>query len=470
MLLEPEVRDDPAAERAGLAERLGWQVNDQDLFAQALAHRSWCAEHPRHEPNERLEFLGDAVLGQIVTDYLYRSYPDLPEGELAKARAAVVNSASLAGTARELRVGNALLLGKGEDSSGGRLKPSILADAMEALIGAIYLDAGYAVTDAIVLRLLEERLREAAKGPGDDDYKTRLQELCAQTFDELPVYRVTDSGPDHAKVFEAQVIVGGRSRGIGDGRSKKQAEQMAAKHAWYTIKADQAAQAADLAQAADVAQRPTPRQPRQTACRSHQGSSAQALTARPAASHARATRGRNRSRRRREQVRGPQAGTHHRHGSPDSPQAPARTAQGARGARPVERGAPREVPAVQLGRRPGDDRPPPHERPNARREARGPAGPAHPRRAVFQGSGRAALRRPAHLRRVLPGWPRRAGPHRPGRARHRRGPAPGGVRGPPGEGQVASRRPNGPGRDRQHICRRNPLRGARCAPTGPAGP
>jgi ribonuclease-3 len=182
VLLEPEVRDDAAAERAGLAERLGWQVNDQDLFAQALAHRSWCAEHPRHEPNERLEFLGDAVLGQIVTDYLYRSYPDLPEGELAKARAAVVNSASLAGTARELRVGNALLLGKGEDSSGGRLKPSILADAMEALIGAIYLDVGYAAADTIVLRLLEERLREAAKGPGEDDYKTRLQELCAQSL------------------------------------------------------------------------------------------------------------------------------------------------------------------------------------------------------------------------------------------------------------------------------------------------
>jgi ribonuclease-3 len=197
------------------------------------------------------------VLGQIVTDYLYRSYPDLPEGELAKARAAVVNSASLAGTARELRVGNALLLGKGEDSSGGRLKPSILADAMEALIGAIYLDVGYAAADIIVLRLLAERLREAAKVPGDDDYKTRLQELCAQIFDELPVYRVTDSGPDHAKVFEAEVIVGGHSRGSGDGRSKKQAEQMAAKRAWYTIKAGQAAHtapAADVAQPADIPQ------------------------------------------------------------------------------------------------------------------------------------------------------------------------------------------------------------------------
>ena len=108
---------------------------------------------------------------------------------------------SLASAARQLRLGYALLLGKGEDSSGGRLKPSILADAMEAVIGAIYLDAGYAVTEEIVLRLFEERLTGAAKGPGEEDYKTRLQELCAQNFDELPVYRVTDSGPDHAKVF-----------------------------------------------------------------------------------------------------------------------------------------------------------------------------------------------------------------------------------------------------------------------------
>ena len=239
MLLEPDVVVDQAGEeRAALAGRLGWTVADRDLFAQALAHRSWCAEHPGKEPNERLEFLGDAVLGLIVTDYLYRSYPDLPEGELAKARAAVVNSVSLASAARELQLGAALLLGKGEDSSGGRLKPSILADAMEAVIGAIYLDAGYSVSEEIVLRLFEERLTGAAKGPGEEDYKTRLQELCAQTYDELPVYRVTDSGPDHAKVFEAQVLVGGRPRGRGQGRSKKQAEQMAAQDAWFRLKAD----------------------------------------------------------------------------------------------------------------------------------------------------------------------------------------------------------------------------------------
>jgi len=238
VLLGPEVTPDQAdTERAALAERLGWEVRDKELFAQALAHRSWCAEHPGKEPNERLEFLGDAVLGLIVTDYLYRSYPDLPEGELAKARAAVVNSVSLAGAARQLHLGTALLLGKGEDSSGGRLKPSILADAMEAVIGAVYLDAGYAATEQIVLRLLEERLRGAARGPGEEDYKTRLQELCAQTYDELPVYRVKDSGPDHAKVFEAEVLVGGKSRGRGEGRSKKQAEQMAARDAWFRLQA-----------------------------------------------------------------------------------------------------------------------------------------------------------------------------------------------------------------------------------------
>jgi len=219
-------------------EHLGWDVVDRELFTQALAHRSWCAEHPGQVPNERLEFLGDAVLGLIITDFLYRSHPGLPEGELAKARAAVVNSAALAQTAREVQLGNALLLGKGEDSSGGRLKPSILADAMEALIGAIYLDAGYGFTEQVVLRLLGARLREAAKGPGEDDYKTRLQELCAQTYDELPIYRVVDRGPDHAKVFEAEVLVGGRSRGRGEGRSKKQAEQMAAKLAWRDLMAE----------------------------------------------------------------------------------------------------------------------------------------------------------------------------------------------------------------------------------------
>ena len=169
VLLEPDVVRGrrPAAERAALAEPLRLDKwHDQDLFAQALAHRSWCAEHPGKEPNERLEFLGDAVLGQIVTDYLYRSYPDLPEGELAKGACCRRQLGFARQHGRELQLGNALLLGKGEDSSGGRLKPSILADAMEAVIGAIYLDAGYSVSEEIVLRLLEERLTGGGQRTG----------------------------------------------------------------------------------------------------------------------------------------------------------------------------------------------------------------------------------------------------------------------------------------------------------------
>ncbi len=149
-----------------------WTVGDADLLTRSLAHRSWCAENPGTGSNERLEFLGDAVLGLVVTDYLYRTYPDMPEGELAKVRASVVNSAALAELAAELDIGDALLLGKGEDQSGGRQKPSILADAMEALIGAVYLDEGWSGSERLVMRLLGERIESAAAGPGGQDYKT----------------------------------------------------------------------------------------------------------------------------------------------------------------------------------------------------------------------------------------------------------------------------------------------------------
>jgi len=206
------------------------------LLRQAHCHRSWCAENPGTLSNERLEFLGDAVLGLVVTDHLYRTYSDMPEGELAKVRASVVNSAALAELAVELQVGEALLLGKGEDQSGGREKPSILADATEALIGAVYLDKGYEMAEAMVMRLLGERIEVAAAGPGGQDYKTRLQELCARTFDQLPVYSLRDEGPDHAKQFEAVVNVHGRPHGYGRGRSKKQAEQAAAKEAWERLR------------------------------------------------------------------------------------------------------------------------------------------------------------------------------------------------------------------------------------------
>jgi ribonuclease-3 len=227
-----------SAYRDELAGRLGWSVVDQDLLVRSLAHRSWCAENPGTGSNERLEFLGDAVLGLVVTDHLYRTYPDMPEGELAKVRASVVNSAALAELAAELEIGNALLLGKGEDQSGGRQKPSILADAMEALIGAVYLDEGWSASEIMVMRLLGDRIESAAAGPGGQDYKTRLQELCARLFDQLPVYLVTDEGPDHAKLFHAVVHVRGQPQGDGRGRSKKQAEQAAAKVAWERLLED----------------------------------------------------------------------------------------------------------------------------------------------------------------------------------------------------------------------------------------
>lgn len=203
---------------------------------QALRHRSWCAENPGWESNERLEFLGDSVLGMVVTDHLYRTYPDIPEGELTKVRASVVNSAALAEVAAELDVGRSLMLGKGEDQSGGREKPSILADATEALIGASYLDRGWDEAAEVVMGLVGSRIEAAAAGPGGQDYKTRLQEVCARRFDQLPRYSVRDEGPDHAKSFEATVYVQGLARGSGWGRSKKQAEQAAARVAWQDLR------------------------------------------------------------------------------------------------------------------------------------------------------------------------------------------------------------------------------------------
>ena len=198
----------------------------------ALTHRSWCAEHPGDESNERLEFLGDAVLGVVVTDHLFSAFPDLPEGQLAKARAAVVSSTTLAEVGRELGVGLDLRLGKGEDASGGREKASILADAVEAVLGAMYLDGGVEPVRRLVLEQLSERIDQAAERPGDKDYKTRLQEIAAHDGFTPPVYALTESGPDHHKRFHATVAVGGERLGAGTGTSKKEAEQKAARAAY----------------------------------------------------------------------------------------------------------------------------------------------------------------------------------------------------------------------------------------------
>jgi ribonuclease-3 len=197
------------------------------------------AESPGSSSNERLEFLGDAVLGLVVTDHIFRTYPDLPEGELAKVRASVVSAAALAEVAVELGLGAEMQLGKGEAASGGREKPSILADATEAVIGAVYLDGGYAAAADLVLRLLGDRIADAAAGPGGQDYKTRLQELTARVYETLPDYDVHDEGPDHAKRFYASVRVGERRFTGGEGRSKKQAEQAAARLAWEALRPEE---------------------------------------------------------------------------------------------------------------------------------------------------------------------------------------------------------------------------------------
>lgn len=219
----------------GLTSRLGWDVRDEDLLQQALSHRSWCAENPGTSSNERLEFLGDAVLGLVVAEHCYRAYPALPEGSLAKVRAAVVNTHVLAEVAADLELGRMVLLGRGEDSSGGRRKASILANSVEALIGAVYLDQGWDAAAGLVLRLLDSRITEAAAGPGAEDFKTRLQELVIRRAGQLPRYEVDGSGPDHARRYTARVFVGGTPTGTGEGRSKKDAEQAAARSAWDAL-------------------------------------------------------------------------------------------------------------------------------------------------------------------------------------------------------------------------------------------
>lgn len=218
-----------------LADRLGVEFRDVRQLEAALKHRSWCSENAGHESNERLEFLGDAVLGLVVTTHVFHTYPHFPEGELAKVRAAVVSSASLAEVAVEIELGQHLLLGKGESQSGGREKRSILADAVEAVIGSVYLDGGWQAVQPLVMRLLEDRLRAAAAGPGGHDFKTRLQELSARKFDHAPRYEIEDHGPDHDKRFIATVYIADVLRGRGEGHSKKQAEQEAARQAWDAL-------------------------------------------------------------------------------------------------------------------------------------------------------------------------------------------------------------------------------------------
>lgn len=217
-----------------LAERLGVSM-DHEALRHALTHRSYSYENGNVPHNERLEFLGDSVLGIVVTDALFRTHPDEAESQLAKYRSAVVNARTLAEVARELGVGEFLLLGRGEQTTGGRDKGSILADAMEAILGAVYLDLGMAAADALVHRLLDSRMAGAARLGAGLDWKTSLQELGARSGEGVPVYKVTSSGPDHAKDFTAVVLVGPKIRGEGTGQSKKVAEQEAAAAAYEAL-------------------------------------------------------------------------------------------------------------------------------------------------------------------------------------------------------------------------------------------
>jgi ribonuclease-3 len=210
-----------------------------DLLRQALSHRSYCSERGGRPSNERLELLGDAVLSLVVAEHLYRSFPDLPEGDLARLRASVVSTEALAPIAAELGVGEAVLLGKGEEASGGRAKESILADCLEAIIAAVYLSSGLPAAAAFVVDLLKEPIAGVAAEGRLGDPKNRLQELAARLNLELPSYEVNDKGPDHAKVFFAEVRVGGEVLGRGSGTSKKLAERVAAAAALEVIGARQ---------------------------------------------------------------------------------------------------------------------------------------------------------------------------------------------------------------------------------------
>jgi len=218
--------------RERLVAALGYEPRDESLLAQAFAHRSWCAEHPEYESNERLEFLGDSVLGFVVADHVFRAEAGLDEGALTDVRKAVVNSVCLAEVAIELGLGEHVRLGKGEEQSGGREKPSILADAMEAVLGAVYLDGGLEAVRRLVIDLLGDRIASVvAAGGGDQDHKSRLQERLATITTATASYAFDASGPDHARHFTVTVSAGGHELGVGTGRSKKQAEQQAARAA-----------------------------------------------------------------------------------------------------------------------------------------------------------------------------------------------------------------------------------------------
>ncbi|UTT62771.1 ribonuclease III [Microcella humidisoli] len=224
----------PSDDRTQLEHALGLTI-DPELLDLALTHRSWAYENGGVATNERLEFLGDSILGQAVTVMLYTTYPELSEGDLAKRRASLVSSVALAEVARAIGLGEHLKLGKGEELTGGREKSSILADTVEALIGAAYLDLGGDAATALVLRLVDPLLADPDRFGAAMDPKTSLQELAAHLGLGMPVYVIEEHGPDHSKVFTATVVLAEEAIATGEGTSKKQAEMGAALEAWTTL-------------------------------------------------------------------------------------------------------------------------------------------------------------------------------------------------------------------------------------------
>jgi len=218
-----------------LKKELGISWNSIDNLRRALTHSSYAHENKNFnlEHNQRLEFLGDAVLELAVSDFLYNNYPEYPEGALTKMRAGIVCEPSLASLAREMNLGDYLLMGKGEERSGGRKRPSILADAVEALIGAIYLDQGFSTAHSFVVKILDQIINQVVQNGGlNTDFKTQLQELVQKNSENTLCYQIIDEyGPDHSKTFVAGVSYQGKLWGSGSGRTKKEAEQAAAKDA-----------------------------------------------------------------------------------------------------------------------------------------------------------------------------------------------------------------------------------------------
>jgi ribonuclease-3 len=207
---------------------LGHTFADRSLLRLALTHRSVSADDPARNDNERLEFLGDAVLQLVITDHLYDRYPHLAEGQMAKVRAAVVSKPALAEIARTLDLGRHVELAPGEERTGGRSKDSILANALEAILGAVYLDGGLEAAATVISGLWDAKVEERARRPGVRDFKTRLQEMLARQG-LRPVYLIDASGPDHERRFQARVVIDGSVLGLGEGRSKKDAEQESAR-------------------------------------------------------------------------------------------------------------------------------------------------------------------------------------------------------------------------------------------------